>query len=156
MAFKRGRDVQDGICRALGIDPKVTTRLIIDLEANSVSRLRVHQLMVDSQADALTTVIRDYDLVERERSPVLQSGQIWRTRAHFLDRRRIRITSWTENWCGGGRRQRGPGEGRQVILPSGIGCASAEQRRRTPPAFAAWLLEVAARCGALRTREAMA
>ena len=43
------------------------------------------------------------------------------------------------HWCSGG----GTGRGR---TPPGIKVCSAQQRRRTPPAFAAWLLELAARC----------
>lgn len=50
------------------------------------------------------------------------------------------------HWCGGGRRARGPGAGRQVIVPAGIKVASAQQRRRTPPLFAEWLINVAAQC----------
>lgn len=37
--------------------------------------------------------------------------------------------------------------------PAGIKICSAEQRRRTPPAFAAWLVDVAARCGMREAQE---
>lgn len=43
------------------------------------------------------------------------------------------------HWCSGG----GTGRGR---VPPGVRVCSAQQRRRTPPAFAAWLLELASRC----------
>lgn len=48
------------------------------------------------------------------------------------------------HWCNGGRVTRP--DGRKVTLvPQGIKLCSAQQRRRTPPAFAAWLLDLASR-----------
>lgn len=50
------------------------------------------------------------------------------------------------HWCSGG----GTGRGK---TPPGIKVCSAQQRRRTPPAFARWLLELAARCSVPRQSE---
>lgn len=44
------------------------------------------------------------------------------------------------HWCSGGRTKR-PGMG--ATVPPGIKVCSAQQRRRTPPAFAEWLVELA-------------
>jgi hypothetical protein len=49
------------------------------------------------------------------------------------------------HWVSGSRRRKDGGRAGGVV-PAGIKVCSAEQRRRTPPAFAKWLLEVAARC----------
>jgi len=48
------------------------------------------------------------------------------------------------HWCSGGRTKR-PGMG--ATVPPGIKVCSAQQRRRTPVAFAEWLLELAATAG---------
>lgn len=53
------------------------------------------------------------------------------------------------HWISGGRHRRDNGGG---IIPPGIKVCSAQQRRRTPPAFADWLIEVARR--ARHSREA--
>lgn len=48
------------------------------------------------------------------------------------------------HWVGGSRGVgRDPARGR---IPPGIKAASAQIRRRTPPAFGAWLMSIAARC----------
>lgn len=47
------------------------------------------------------------------------------------------------HWASGGRKPRSTG---QTLVPAGIKVCSATQRRRTPPAFAEWLIELAARC----------
>lgn len=52
------------------------------------------------------------------------------------------------HWASGGR-TRSSRQGSPV--PPGIKICSAQQRRRTPPAFAAWLVSVAARCAGERT-----
>ena len=44
------------------------------------------------------------------------------------------------HWCSGGRTKR-PGMG--ATVPPGVKVCSAQQRRRTPPAFAEWLVELA-------------
>lgn len=44
------------------------------------------------------------------------------------------------HWCSGGRK-RSSGSG--GLIPPGIKAASAQMRRRTPPAFAAWLVALA-------------
>lgn len=45
------------------------------------------------------------------------------------------------HWIGGGRHHTGA----RGAIPDGILCASSELARRTPPAFAAWLVELARR-----------
>lgn len=54
-------------------------------------------------------------------------------------------THWVSGfrWTGDGR----PNRARSDAAPAHIKICSAEQRRRTPPAFADWLIEVARRCG---------
>jgi hypothetical protein len=47
------------------------------------------------------------------------------------------------HWASGGRTR---SSRRGSPVPPGIKVCSAQQRRRTPPAFAAWLIEVARRC----------
>jgi hypothetical protein len=47
------------------------------------------------------------------------------------------------HWCSGGRVPRSTG---QTLVPAGIKVCSATQRRRTPVAFALWLIELARRC----------
>jgi hypothetical protein len=44
------------------------------------------------------------------------------------------------HWCSGNRKNKAGGS-----VPNGIKVCSAQQRRRTPPAFAAWLIELAGR-----------
>ena len=54
--------------------------------------------------------------------------------------RGIRNGGTVTHWCSGGRR-RSSGSG--GLVPFGIKVCSAQQRRRTPPAFAVWLVEIA-------------
>lgn len=44
------------------------------------------------------------------------------------------------HWCSGGRKR---GKGSGGLVPPGIKVCSAQQRRRTPPAFAEWLVSLA-------------
>lgn len=48
------------------------------------------------------------------------------------------------HWCSGGRT---PSSRHGSPVPPGIKVCSAQQRRRTPIAFAEWLLDLAAQCG---------
>jgi hypothetical protein len=54
--------------------------------------------------------------------------------------RTLRTGGTPTHWCSGGR-TRGKGSG--GLVPPGIKVCSAQQRRRTPPAFAEWLVELA-------------
>lgn len=49
------------------------------------------------------------------------------------------------HWVSGGRKPR-TGRTRAGLVPPGIKVCSAQQRRRTPPAFAKWLVAVAQKC----------
>lgn len=49
------------------------------------------------------------------------------------------------HWITGGRGRKGK-KARTTPVPAGIKVCSAQQRRRTPRAFAAWLIELASRC----------
>ncbi len=49
------------------------------------------------------------------------------------------------HWVSGGRKHDRKGSG--GVVPPGIKVCSAQQRRRTPPAFAAWLVELARTVG---------
>lgn len=70
-----------------------------------------------------------------------------RTRLYFVgvDRQRvestIRIGGTPTHWVAGSRKGR-TGIGRGGVAPPGIKFCSAQQRRRTPPAFAAWLVDL--------------
>lgn len=54
----------------------------------------------------------------------------------------IRTGGTPTHWISGGRGRQGK-KSRTTPVPPGIKVASALQRRRTPPAFAAWLVELA-------------
>lgn len=59
----------------------------------------------------------------------------------------IRTGGTVTHWVGGSRgRGRGANGHKRGLIPAGIKAASAEIRRRTPPAFAEWLVSIAARC----------
>jgi hypothetical protein len=62
---------------------------------------------------------------------------IW---AHRCQVTGIRTGGTPTHWCSGGRTKR---YGMGGIVPAGIKVCSAQQRRRTPVAFAVWLLEMA-------------
>jgi len=72
-----------------------------------------------------------------------------RTRLYLvgIDRLRVETTILTggtpTHWVAGSRRSR-TGIGRGGTAPPGIKFCSAQQRRRTPPAFARWLVDLAA------------
>lgn len=53
----------------------------------------------------------------------------------------LRIGATPTHWIAGARRRRIRSGG---LVPPGIKICSAQQRRRTPPAMAAWLIELAA------------
>jgi len=59
-----------------------------------------------------------------------------------VDPRRVTVPAprVPTHWCSGGRTKR-PGMG--ATVPPGIKVCSAQQRRRTPPLFAEWLVELA-------------
>lgn len=50
------------------------------------------------------------------------------------------------HWISGGRGRAGK-KAKTTPVPPGIKVCSAQQRRRTPPAFAEWLIAIAERCG---------
>lgn len=56
----------------------------------------------------------------------------------------LRIGGDVTHWCSGGR-TRGKGSG--GLVPNGVKVCSAQQRRRTPPAFAEWLVMLARSVG---------
>jgi hypothetical protein len=59
----------------------------------------------------------------------------------------IRTGGTVTHWVGGSRGKGRDRNGHQRgLIPEGIKAASAEIRRRTPPAFAAWLVSIAERC----------
>jgi hypothetical protein len=52
----------------------------------------------------------------------------------------VRTGGTPTHWCSGGRRR---SSGTGGLVPAGIKVCSAQQRRRTPPAFADWLISLA-------------
>lgn len=57
----------------------------------------------------------------------------------------LRTGGTPTHWVSGSRNQR-HGSSRGGVVPPGIKVCSAQQRRRTPPAFAEWLVELARSC----------
>ena len=56
MAITQAWVPQEAICRALGIDPTVTSRVVIDMPAEGPARIRITQFMTVDQAAALERV----------------------------------------------------------------------------------------------------
>lgn len=53
----------DALCKAVGVDPNVTSRIVIDIQADMPPRVRVSQWLDSPMADALQRV---FELTEWE------------------------------------------------------------------------------------------
>ena len=54
------------ICHAVGVDPGMTRRIILDLPVDSVATVRIHQYLSKEQVDAVAGVVKRYDFVIQE------------------------------------------------------------------------------------------
>ena len=57
MAIVHGKGLTGAICEALGIDPAMTQRIVIDIDYQSVPTVYVQGLMSKDQADALVVAL---------------------------------------------------------------------------------------------------
>lgn len=63
MPFRKSEVFQRALCEVLGIDPKQTTRVVIDSRADGVTQVRISQYMTAEQEDE---VIRRFELVDAQ------------------------------------------------------------------------------------------
>ena len=64
MPFYEGRDLNDRLCKAVGVNPNTVYRVIIDSEINHIAKVITHGYVEtdDGEIDLLQPILRRYEL----------------------------------------------------------------------------------------------